>query len=64
VHRQRHWPEAVVRAVAGRAGLRVLDVVGQGRGAVVAGRLDELVHTKAIYVACGADRPAPEEVSQ
>jgi len=62
-HRQRHWPAEVVAGLAGRAGLRVLSVTGQRRGAVLGGRLDELVHTKAVHVACRADRPHGEEVT-
>jgi SAM-dependent methyltransferase len=60
-HRQRHWPREVVVDLAARAGLRVLSVVGQRRGAVLGGCLDELVHTKAVYVACRADRRDDEE---
>ena len=41
----------VVRAVATRAGLRILAVHGQHQGAVLEPELDELVHTKAVYVA-------------
>jgi SAM-dependent methyltransferase len=62
-HRQRHWPEPVVVDLAARAGLRVLSVTGQRRGAVLGGRLDELVHTKAVYVARRANRHTAEEVS-
>jgi SAM-dependent methyltransferase len=54
VHRQRHWPEPVVRAVARRAGLRILAVHGQHVGAVLEPELDELVHCKAVYVAAHA----------
>lgn len=57
VHRQRHWPPDVVQAVAVRAGLRILAVHGQRPGAVIDDALDELVHTKAVYVACRDDRP-------
>jgi SAM-dependent methyltransferase len=57
VHRQRHWPPQVVRALADRAGLRILAVHGQRPGAVIDDALDELVHTKAVYVACRDDRP-------
>jgi SAM-dependent methyltransferase len=57
VHRQRHWPEPVVRAVARRAGLKILAVHGQHHGAVLEPELDELVHGKAVYLACRDDRP-------
>jgi SAM-dependent methyltransferase len=56
VHRQRHWPVSVVRSVALRAGLRVLAVPGQHEGAVLEPALDELVHSKAVYLACRAER--------
>ncbi|HET8758762.1 MAG TPA: class I SAM-dependent methyltransferase [Solirubrobacteraceae bacterium] len=56
VHRQRHWPQPVVRAVAARAGLEVLAVHGQHEGAVLEPVFDELVHTKAVYLAAGSER--------
>jgi len=62
VHRQRHWPHDDVRTIAGRAGLRVLAVHGQHPGAVLDPALDELVHSKAVYLACRDDRPAGKEV--
>jgi SAM-dependent methyltransferase len=62
VHRQRHWPRQTVQQLATRAGLRVLAVHGQHPGAVVEPELDELVHSKALYLACRDDRPTPEEV--
>jgi hypothetical protein len=62
-HVQRHWPAATIRAAASAAGLRVLAAVGQHRGAVLDSRLDELVHTKAVFVACRDDRPSGEEAS-
>lgn len=51
VHRQRHFPEADVLAALERAGLRCLDVYGQGLDGIPRQPLDETVHTKAIYVA-------------
>jgi SAM-dependent methyltransferase len=57
VHRQRHWPESAVRAIAARAGVRILAVHGQHQGAVLEPELDELVHSKAVYLACRDDRP-------
>ena len=62
VHRQRHWPHNEVRAIAGRAGLRLLAVHGQHPGAVLDPALDELVHSKAVYLACRDDRPIRGEV--
>jgi SAM-dependent methyltransferase len=64
VHRQRHWPPASVRELAGRAGLRILAVHGQHPGAVLEPELDELVHSKAVYLACRDDRPTPKEVAR
>jgi SAM-dependent methyltransferase len=57
VHRQRHWPDAALRAIAGAAGLDILAVLGQHPGAVLEPELDELVHSKAVYMARRADRP-------
>jgi SAM-dependent methyltransferase len=57
VHRQRHWPPAYVRELARRAGLRILAVLGQHPGAVLEPELDELLHSKAVYLACRDDRP-------
>jgi len=62
VHRQRHWPESAVRAITARAGVRILAVHGQHQGAVLEPELDELVHSKAVYLACRDDRPHAEEV--
>jgi SAM-dependent methyltransferase len=57
VHRQRHWPPGRVRALAGRSGLRILAVHGQRPGAVLEPALDELVHSKAVFLACRDDAP-------
>ena len=62
VHRQRHWPRVIVTAAAARAGLRILAVHGQHPGAVLESALDELTHSKAVYLACRDDRPSGEEV--
>lgn len=51
VHRQRHFPEAEVRAALEAAGLECLDVYGHGLDGVPRQPLDETTHTKAIYVA-------------
>ncbi|HEX8959515.1 MAG TPA: class I SAM-dependent methyltransferase [Solirubrobacterales bacterium] len=50
VHRQRHFPEAEVLAVMEGAGLECLDVFGHGLDAVLKQPLEELVHTKAVYI--------------
>jgi hypothetical protein len=52
-HRQRHWPRSAVERLCRCAGLDLLAVRGQQPGAVICETLDELVHTKAIYVARG-----------
>jgi SAM-dependent methyltransferase len=51
LHRQRHFPEAEVLALLEGAGLECLDVFGHGFDAVLEQPLDELVHTKAVYMA-------------
>jgi SAM-dependent methyltransferase len=51
VHRQRHFPEAETLAAIERAGLECLDVFGQGLDGIPVKHLDELIHTKAIYIA-------------
>lgn len=51
VHRQRHFPEAEVLATVESAGLECLDVFGHGLDAVLKQPLDELAHTKAVYMA-------------
>ncbi|MGH8165238.1 MAG: class I SAM-dependent DNA methyltransferase, partial [Rhodanobacteraceae bacterium] len=52
VHRQRHWPRSRVEALTHVAGLELVDIRGQHPGGVIGDQLDELAHTKAIYVAC------------
>jgi SAM-dependent methyltransferase len=51
VHRQRHFPEAEVLDLLEAAGLECLDVFGHGFDAVPKQPLEELVHTKAVYIA-------------
>lgn len=51
VHRQRHFPEAEVRAALAGTGLECLDVYGHGLDGIPRQPLDEKTHTKAIYVA-------------
>lgn len=57
LHHQRHWPVAEVVDIAARAGLRVVATRGQRRGAVLDRTVDELSHTKVVFVACRDDRP-------
>ncbi len=57
MHRQRHWPADEVCSSAVDAGLCVLAIRGQHRGAVLDDGVDELVHTKVVFVACRDDRP-------
>jgi SAM-dependent methyltransferase len=54
VHRQRHFPEAQVLELLQAAGLECLDVFGHGFDAVLKQPVDELVHSKIVYIA----RPA------
>jgi SAM-dependent methyltransferase len=54
IHRQRHFPEAQVRECLEAAGLRCLDVYGHGHDAVPKQPVEELVHSKAVYIACRA----------
>lgn len=51
VHRQRHFPEAELLELIDAAGLEFLDVFGHGYDAVLKQPVEELVHTKAVYVA-------------
>ena len=51
LHRQRHFPEAEVREALERAGLECLDVYGHGFDAVPKQPVEELVHSKAVYIA-------------
>jgi len=51
VHRQRHFPEAEVLAALEAAGLACLDVYGHGFDAVPKQPVDELAHSKAVYMA-------------
>jgi SAM-dependent methyltransferase len=50
VHRQRHFPEKEVLAAIDAAGLRCLDVLGERNGNLERGVVDELQHTKAVYL--------------
>jgi SAM-dependent methyltransferase len=51
VHRQRHWPVAGMTAHARAAGLELVDVLGQHRGARLERPAVELVHRKALFAA-------------
>jgi len=51
VHRQRHFPEVEVLESLERAGLECLDVYGHGFDAVPKQPVEELVHSKAVYIA-------------
>jgi SAM-dependent methyltransferase len=51
VHRQRHFPEAEILRLVREVGLECLDVFGHGYDAVLKQPVDELVHTKAVYIA-------------
>lgn len=50
VHRQRHFPETEMLELLEAAGLECLDVFGHGFDAVLRQPLDDLVHTKAVYI--------------
>ncbi len=51
LHRQRHFPEKDVRAALERAGLDCLDVFGHGYDVVLEQPVEELRHSKAVYIA-------------
>ena len=51
VHRQRHHPRATLESALGMAGLHCLAVWGTDGSGGVAQPLDELVHSKAVYIA-------------
>lgn len=50
-HRQRHHPRAVIERALARAGLELVAVYGQARGARLERVVDEERHRKAVYVA-------------
>jgi len=50
VHRQRHFPEAELLGLLEEAELECLDVFGHGYDAELKQPLDDLVHTKAVYI--------------
>jgi SAM-dependent methyltransferase len=47
---ERHYPLADMREFAARAGLEVVQVLGQVKGARIQGAADELRHTRALFV--------------
>jgi SAM-dependent methyltransferase len=51
LHRQRHFPEREVRGALERAGLECLDVFGHGYDVALEQPVDELRHSKAVYIA-------------
>lgn len=57
LHRQRHFPEAVVLEILAASGLKCLDVFGHGYDAVLKQPVDELTHTKAVYIARRVGNP-------
>lgn len=57
IHRHRHFPAAEVRQALAIAGLRCLDVFGQGYDGALTRPLDEQGHVKAVFVAGAADQP-------
>jgi len=50
LHRERHFPEAEVRAAMERVGLELLDVYGHHHDAIPKQPLDEVAHAKAVYI--------------
>ncbi len=53
LHRQRHFPEREVLDALAAAGLECLDVFGHGYDVVLEQPLEDLRHTKGIYIARG-----------
>lgn len=54
IHRERHFPEAEVRAAMEAVGLECLDVYGHHHDAIPKQPLDEIAHAKAVYIARAA----------
>lgn len=50
LHRQRHFPEAEVLETMRRSGLECVDVFGHEEDAVLKQPVDELVHSKVVYI--------------
>jgi SAM-dependent methyltransferase len=51
IHRQRHFPEAVMLETIAASGLECLDVYGHGLDAILEQPVDEVAHTKMVYIA-------------
>jgi hypothetical protein len=51
LHRQRHFPEPEIRAALERAGLECLDAFGHHFDVVLEQPVDDLRHSKAIFIA-------------
>jgi hypothetical protein len=51
VHRERHYPVATIEALAGEAGLEIVDRRGQTPGVVLHPEIDEQRHSKALFLA-------------
>jgi hypothetical protein len=56
VHRQRHFPEAEVLELLAASGLECLDVYGHGFDAVPKQPVEELIHSKAVYISRRAEQ--------
>jgi ubiquinone/menaquinone biosynthesis C-methylase UbiE len=54
LHRERHFSESEVRAALAAAGLECLDVYGHHHDAIPKQPLDEVAHTKGVYIARAA----------
>lgn len=54
LHRERHFPEAEILAAMAQAGLECLDVYGHHHDAIPKQPLDEVAHTKGVYIARAA----------
>jgi ubiquinone/menaquinone biosynthesis C-methylase UbiE len=54
LHRERHFPESEIRAAMDVAGLECLDVYGHHHDAIPKQPLDEVAHTKGVYIARAA----------
>jgi hypothetical protein len=50
IHRQRHFPEAEMLAALERAGLECVELFGHGFDAVLEQPLDDVKHSKAVYI--------------
>ncbi|HXS46920.1 MAG TPA: methyltransferase domain-containing protein [Solirubrobacterales bacterium] len=50
IHRQRHFPEAEMLELLRAAGLECLDVFGHGFDAVLKQPVEELIHSKVVYI--------------